>query len=374
MNFIISSQALLKGLQSISGVIATNNTLPILDNFLFTLEEGNLTVTASDLETTMSCSIKTDKSDQDGQIAVPARILMDMLKTFSEVPINISTDLKTFNIELSANEGKFKLAGKNPEEFPRSPQAEGTSITELSSKLISQAINKTMFATGTDTMRMIMTGVFCELYDDYVSFVATDAHKLVRYRRYDAGSEEKSSFTIPKKPLNQLKALLANEDFPVKVEFNETNVFFSFNNISLVSRLIEGKYPNYEAVIPTNNPNKMIVDRLSFLNSIKRVSIFANQSTHQIRLKISGKELILSAEDLDYSNEAKERLTCSNEGEDIEIGFNSRFLVEMISNIDTPEVLLEMSAPNRAGLIKPVDPDNKQEDVLMLLMPVMLNA
>ena len=372
MNFIISSHALLKGLQSVSGVIATNNTLPILDNFLFTLEDGILTITASDLETTMSCSISTDKADNDGQIAVPARILMDMLKTFSEVPITITTDPKTFNVELSAGEGKYKLAGKNPEEFPRSPQPEGTTATELNSKLISQAINKTMFAAGTDTMRMIMTGVFCELYEDYVGFVATDAHKLVRYRRRDAHADVTSSFILPKKALNLLKSSLPTEDVSVNIEYNATNAFFSFNNINLICRLIDEKYPDYKAVIPVDNPNKLTIDKGEFQSAVKRISITSNKTTYQIRLKFVGSELTISSEDIDYENEGVEKLAANFEGEDLEIGFNSKYLGEVLGAIDASNMTLEMSQPNRAGVIIPTETEDG-EDILMLVMPMMLN-
>ena len=218
-----------------------------------------------------------------------------------------------------------------------------------------------------------MSGVYCELTPEYINFVATDAHKLVRYKRTDSVSEKSTSFILPKKPLNQLKGILAIKDVDVKMEYTQTNAMFTFDNFRLICRLIEGKYPNYEAVIPTNNPNVLIVDRLLLLNALKRVALFANQSTHQIRFKISGKELTLSSEDVDFSNEARERLTCSYEGEDIEIGFNSRFLQDMINNMDTPQIKMEMSAPNRAGLILPMDNENKDEDILMLVMPVMLN-
>jgi DNA polymerase-3 subunit beta len=239
--------------------------------------------------------------------------------------------------------------------------------------MLAQAVNKTLFATGNDELRLVLSGVFCELSPDEITFVATDAHKLVRYRRSDAKSQDSANFILPKKPLNLLKNILSSQDVPVVIEYNKTNAFFSFNNIHLICRLIDGKYPNYEAVIPKENPNKLTIDRHALLTSIKRVSIFANQSTHQIRFKVSGKELVLSAEDIDFSNEAKERLTCSYEGDDLEIGFNSKFLLEMLSNIETDEVRLEMSAPNRAGILYPVNSENKAEDILMLVMPVMLN-
>lgn len=375
MKFIVSSTLLLKNLQAIGGVINSNNTLPILDNFLFELEDDRLLVSASDLETTMTATLKVDKSEMSGSVAVPAKILLDTLKTFADIPVTFSIDTKSnFGIEISAGEGKYKLSGYNADEFPKTPSIDNSSSVSVKSNVIAKAINKTLFATGNDELRPVMSGVFCQLSPENLTFVGTDAHKLVRYRRNDAKANEVASFILPKKPLNQLKNLLSHDDKEVKIEYNNTNALFEFDNFLLVCRLIDGKYPNHDAVIPKENPNKMIIDRLSLLTSIKRVAIFSNQSTHQVRLKISGLELTLSAEDLDFSNEAKERLTCQYTGEDIEIGFNSKFLLEMISNLETDEICLELSAPNRAGILLPHNNENKDEDILMLVMPVMLNS
>jgi DNA polymerase-3 subunit beta len=339
------------------------------------LDQNQLTISASDLETTMTAKVEVIKSEKPGNVAIPSKILLDILKTFADIPITFTIDTKsTYSIEIFAGEGKYKLSGQNAEEFPKTPAIESSSSLELDSKIIADAINTTLFATGNDELRPVMSGVFCQLSADNFTFVATDAHKLVRYRRTDAKSDETTSFILPKKPLNQLKNLLAHEDSKVKIEYNNTNAFFEFGNFSLICRLIDGKYPNYEAVIPSENPNKLTIERIPFLNSIRRVSIFSNQSTHQVRFKVSGKELTLSAEDLDFSNEAKERLTCNYEGDDMEIGFNSKFVLEMLNIIDTDEVCLEMSAPNRAGLLLPVNNENKSEDILMLVMPVMLNT
>lgn len=373
MKFIVSSTSLLKNLQAISGVLNASNTLPILDDFLFRLRDDQLEITASDLETTMTVSIPTTKADEPGVVAIPAKILIDTLKTFSDIPVTFTINDNTFGVEISAGEGKYKLTGHNSDEFPKVPVKENTASLTLDSATLAKAITKTVFAAGSDELRPVMSGVFCQFSPNDLTFVATDAHKLVRYKRLDARSEETSSFILPKKPLNQLKSLLANKEFPVTIEFNQTNAFFNFENINLVCRLIEGKYPNYEAVIPHDNPNVLLIDRSLFLNSIRRVALFANQSTHQVRMKISGKELVLSAEDIDFSNEAKERLSCSYQGDSIEIGFNSRFLHEMVANVDSDQLRFEMSAPNRAGLILPVDDTNKDEDLLMLVMPVMIN-
>jgi DNA polymerase-3 subunit beta len=371
MKFIVNSSELLRNLQLISGVINATNTLPILDDFLFELKENTLMITASDLETTMSVALTLGNAEESGSVCIPAKLLMDTLKTFSDIPITITIIEQSFNIEISAGEGKYKLVGQNSQEFPLLPVMEDITSLTINSNVLKKAFEKTIFATGTDTLRAVMTGVFCELGPDDITFVATDAHKLVRYKRTDATSEKPASFILPKKPLTQLKNILP-DDQPVKFDYNPTNAHFEFGNVSLFCRLIDGKYPNYEAVIPKNNPNILTVDRHLFMNSIKRISLYANQSTHQIRLKISGKEMVLSAEDIDYSNEAKERMTCSYEGEDIEIGFNSKFLLDMTNNLDADAIRIEMSTPNRAGILFPVDNENKNEDILMLVMPVML--
>ncbi|OPZ97661.1 MAG: DNA polymerase III subunit beta [Bacteroidetes bacterium ADurb.Bin408] len=374
MKFIVNSSVLLKQLQALNGVISTNNTLPILDNFLFELEGNQLTITATDLETTMTSAIELEMADEDNRIAVPAKILIDTLKTFvSSTPITFSADTESKVITISAGEGNYRLSGYSAEEFPQSPTIESSSSIEIDSSILQKAISKTIFATGYDDLRPVMTGVYFKMTPDNAIFVATDAHKLVCYKRQDVNGEEEVSFILPKKPLNQLKNHLPVENSPVAIEFNNTNAIFTFGTVKLICRLIDGKYPNYQAVIPVDNPNKLIVDRLLFLTTIKRISLFASQSTYQVRLKIAGMELTVSAEDIDYSNEAKERLNCQYEGEDIEIGFNSKFLIEMLSNLESENISLEMSTPNRAGIIRPVDNENQNEDILMLVMPVMLN-
>jgi len=374
MKFIISSTTLLKSLQAISGVLTTNSALPILDNFLFVLEKDVLTVTASDLETTITVNLTPTKAEEEGSFTIPAKILLDTLKTFTDVPLSFVIDEAEQIVEITAGEGSFKVSGHKGEEFPKLPLLEDTSVLEIASDVLANAISKTLFATGNDELRPVMSGVFCQLTEEDITFVATDAHKLVRYRRTDSKAGEAASFIIPKKPLTQLKNILAQADAIVRIDFNETNASFSFSNVNLICRLIDGKYPNYEAVIPLNNTKNLIVDRLQLLNSLKRVAIFANQSTHQVRFKITGRELVLSAEDIDLSNEAKERLTCNYDGEDMEIGFNSKFVIEMLNNLDCDEIKIEMSAPNRAGLILPVTSEDTNEVILMLVMPVMLNS
>ncbi len=373
MKFIVSSTSLLRQLQAVSGVLSTNNTLPILDNFLFDVDKNELKISASDLETTMVTTLSIESKDS-GSIAVPAKLLLETLKTFADQPLTFSIDIKKFGIEIISDYGKYKLTGHDGQEFPKFPVVESASTLEMDASVLATAINKTIFASGNDELRPVMSGVFCQLSPENVLFVATDAHKLVRYTRTDVSAQSASSFIIPKKPLTLLKNTLNGITGNVTIEYNNINAFFTFDNTRLVCRLIDGKYPNYEAVIPKENPNKLTIDRVSFLNSIRRVSIFSNKTTHQIRIKITGSELSVSAEDLDFANEASERLTCEYNGEDMEIGFNSKFLAEMLANLECDNVNLEMSAPNRAGILMPTEKKNPAEDILMLVMPVMLNS
>ncbi len=373
MKFIVTSSDLLKHLQTISGVLASNNTLPILDNFLFEIDKELLTVSASDLETTMITKL-TVKAEEKGSIAVPAKLLLDYLKTLPEQPLTFTVDDKTLGIEISSSYGKSKLAGFPSDEFPKNPEMEDPSSIRLPAEVLSEAVQKTIFATGNDDLRPVMSGVFCEFSAEGIRFVGTDAHKLVRYTRTDTKADRTASFIVPKKPLNLLKNVLSNTNAEIFLEFDGKNMQLSFDDHIIIARLIDGKYPNYEAVIPKDNPNKMLVSRTALLGSIRRVSIFSNKTTHQVRLRINGSELSISAEDLDFSNEANERLTCSYEGEDMEIGFNSRFIIEMLNNLDSEDVELSLSAPNRAGILMPVGTENEAEDILMLVMPVMLNT
>ena len=371
MKFIVNSSTLLKELQKLNGVISTSNTLPILDNFLFEIEDGKIKIIASDLETTMISEITTESSS-NGQITIPSKILIDTLKTFSNQPLTFLVDEETKGIEISSENGNYKLAGQDAKEFPKVPELSSSSSFLISSSVLLNAINKTLFASGNDELRPVMSGVFCELSEENITFVATDAHKLVKHTRSKITSNSNSSFILPKKPLSLLKNNI-DSDSDLNVDFNETNVKFSLDNITLICRLIDGKYPNYDAVIPKDNPNKLVINKDELLNSIKRVSIYASKTTHQIRLKIAGSQLQITSEDLDFANKAEERLTCSYEGEDIEIGFNSRFVIDMLNNIGAEQICLEMSAPNRAGIILPLDSQEENEDTLMLVMPVMLN-
>jgi len=372
MKFIVSSTYLLKQLQVLGGVISNSNTLPILDNFLFDLKENQLTVSASDLESTMSSVLDVDSKD-NGTIAVPARLLLDTLKTFPEQPLTFVVEDNN-TVEISSSHGKYALAYADGAEFPKAVELADPSTTNIMGDILATAISKTLFAAGNDDLRPVMSGVFFQFTPEHLTFVATDAHKLVKYRRSDVQASEVAEFIMPKKPLNLLKGILAGSEEDVTISYNDSNARFSFGKTELICRLIDGKYPNYEAVIPRENPNRLVMQHGQFLSSVRRVSIFSNKTTHQIRLKIAGAELNISAEDIDYSNKAEERLTCSYQGDDLQIGFNSRFLVEMLGNLDSDDVSLEMSLPNRAGILTPADGLDEGEQLIMLVMPVMLNS
>ena len=361
MKFIINSLLFSKQIQLLSGVITNNNTVPIINCFLFHLDEGVLTIRATDLETTLVSKIEVETGAIEGltDIAVPSKLLLDIVKSLDDVPLQFSVDDATFSISISSGEGRYRLAAS----------------IMLPSSLLVNAIGKTAFATANDELRQQMSGILCEINSENITFVATDAHKLVRYRRNDIKSDTPVSFILPRKPVLTLKNILSSnkEEMEVSVEYNNTNAFFTFENFYIICRLVEGRYPNYDAAIPKDNPNKMTVDRNSFLNTLRRVGLFANQASHQVRLSIHEHELVVSAEDADFSNDADEKLPCQYEGDPMEIGFNAKFLTEMVSNVDSEQILLEMSHPSRAGIIFPLNPDqDSNEDILMLVMPVML--
>ncbi|MDO7601900.1 MAG: DNA polymerase III subunit beta [Schleiferiaceae bacterium] len=372
MKFIASSGQLLKALQTVGGVIQTNNTLPILDHFLLELSQGQLTLTASDLETTMTTTLDIET---EGEItaAIPARILLDTVKSFPEQPLTFTLNPDKHSVEVSSDYGKYALSYVDATEYPKAAALSDAASISMPANVLTSALHKTLFAAGNDDLRPVMSGVFFQLTSDGLTFVATDAHMLVRYVRTDIKASNTSELIIPKKPLNQLKATLGQGDDIVTMHVTEQNAQFSYGNVTLICRLIDGKYPNFEAVIPKDNPNKLTVDRGTLLSSVKRVSLFANKTTHQIRFKITGNELTISAEDPDFANKAHERLTCQYDGSDMEIGFNSRFIVEMLNNLTSDDVVMELSAPNRAGLLFPESGLEDGESILMLVMPVMLN-
>ena len=376
MKFVVSSTELLSHLNAISKVISSKNTLPILDNYLFHLEDNRLTVTASDLESTLITSLELDNTEGQGDIAVPAKLLNDTLKEFPEQPLTFKIDQETFAIDIYSENGKFSIVGQTGDDFPQLPELkeEAAATINMNHDVLLSGISKTLFATADDELRPVMNGIFVELGADDLTFVASDAHKLVRYKRSDAKGEVESSFILPKKPAALLRNLLIKEEFDVKLQFDEKNAFFTLTNYKLICRLVEGNYPSYNSVIPTNNTNKLVVDRLEFYNTIKRVSVFANQASNLIKFQIDDNQLVVSAQDVDFSISAVERLKCQYEGDEIEIGFKSTFLLEILSNLSSSEVCVELSDPTRAGLLLPAVKDFEEEDILMLLMPMMINA
>ena len=376
MKFVVSSTDLLDHLQAVNRVISAKNTLPILDNFLFRLENNKLEITASDLESTLITKMTLENTSEDGSVAIPARILTDTLKEFPEQPLTFEIDLNKYSIVINSENGKFTIVGQNAGDFPQMPtiKADKKASLEVPADVLYSGINKTLFATADDELRPVMNGVFIELSTDDLVFVASDAHKLVRYKRTDARAESSSSFILPKKPASLLKNVLPREENPVTVEFDDKNAFFSMTEYKLICRLVEGNYPSYNSVIPTNNPNKLTIDRHEFYNSLKRVSVYSNQASNLVKLALSGNQLTISAQDIDFSISAYERLNCQYEGEDMEIGFKSTFLVEILSNLSSSDVILELSDPTRAGILLPAESGNESEDVLMLLMPMMINA
>ncbi|MEN6456145.1 MAG: DNA polymerase III subunit beta [Prolixibacteraceae bacterium] len=376
MKFVVSSTELLSHLNAISKVISSKNTLPILDNYLFQLEENRLTVTASDLESTLITSLKLDNTEGQGDIAIPARLLNDTLREFPEQPLTFKIEQETFSIDIYSENGKFSIVGQSGDDFPQLPRIkeEVSSTIKVNHDVLLSGISKTLFATADDELRPVMNGIYIELGENDMTFVASDAHKLVRYKRRDAKAETEASFILPKKPAALLKNLLVKEDFDVKLQFDDKNAFFTLTNFKLICRLVEGNYPSYNSVIPTNNPNKLLVDRLEFYNTVKRVSVFANQASNLIKFQIDDSQLVVSAQDVDFSISAVERIKCQYEGDEIEIGFKSTFLQEILNNLSSTEVRVELSDPTRAGLLLPVEKESDDEDTLMLLMPMMINA
>ena len=376
MKFVVSSSELLGHLQAISRVISSKNTLPILDNFLLKLSGNDLEITASDLESTLITRMKLENTDGDGTIALPARILLDTLKEFSVQPLTFDVNLDTLAVVISSENGKFNVVGQNGIDFPALPaiKKEKKFGFSINADVLLAGIGRTLFATADDELRPVMGGIFVEASTDKITFVASDAHKLVRYQRTDAHADDVASFILPKKPASLLKNILPKEVGTVNVEFDDKNAFFTLNEYKVVCRLVEGNYPNYNSVIPKNNPRKITIDRIEFYNTLKRVSVFSNQASNLVKLQLSGNQVLVSAQDIDFSISAYERIKCQYEGEEIEIGFKSVFLLEILANIASQDVMIELADPTRAGLFLPVLSENEAEDLLMLLMPMMINA
>ncbi len=370
MKFSVSSSELLKRLQLASGVIGSNTVVPVLEDYFLGIDGNDLTISATDLETSIITSMEVI-ADEAGTIAIPGKILTDTLKALPEQPITIEVDPEKHSVEITSSFGSYKLSGDNPEDFPTIPKAENVESIEISTGLLQEGISKSIFATSNDELRLAMTGIYVLIDFNKITFVATDAHKLVKYTFKGLESDLNTSFIIPKKSMSLLKSALSSNEI-VKVSFNKSNAFFEFGDTKLICRLIDAQYPNFNAVIPKENPNKLEVSRVDLLQSLKRIAIYANKTTNQIVLQMTEDELEIEAQDLDFSNEAKEKIRCQYTGEPLTIGFNAKFLIEMLQVLDTDDIEVELSSPNKAGIILPSSsPDD--EELLMLVMPVMLS-
>ena len=373
MKFIVSSTALFSHLQAVSRVINSKNTLPILDCFLFYMQDGTLSITASDTETTMVTSIEVNESDADGRFAIAAKTLLDALKEIPEQPLNFEINQDTFAITIKYQNGKYSLMGQNADEFPQSATlGENAVRVEMDAQVLLSGINRAFFATADDELRPVMNGVYFDITTEDITMVASDGHKLVRYKTYDAHGSERAAFILPKKPASMLKNLLPKEQGQVSIEFNERNAVFTMERYRMVCRLIEGRYPNYNSVIPQNNPYKVTVDRQLLMGALRRVSIFSSQASSLIKLRLQENLIVISAQDIDFSTSAEETQVCQYDGAPMSIGFKSTFLIDILNNISTAEIVVELADPSRAGVIVPVEQEEK-ENLLMLLMPMMLN-
>lgn len=372
MIFEVSSSELLKKLQMASGAISSNPVIPILEDYLFELTGNDLTLSATNLEVTIISTISVMGSE-DGRIAVPARILLDTLKALPDHPVKFKADHENNVVTLISAYGEYKLSGDSPEDFPETPVEENTHQIELDCDALVKAINNTIFATSNDELRLAMTGVLMQMDFNKVIFVSTDAHKLVKYSIGGLNSELTDSVIIPKKCLLVFRNAVASSDVEkTSVSFNSKNIFFQAGDTLVISRLIDAKFPDYNAVIPVNNDKTLRLSRSDFQNSLKRIVIYSNKTTNQVVLNLAEDSLTVSAQDLDFSNEATEQVSCNYKSDPMTIGFNAKFLVEMLGVIETDEVILELSAPNKAGILLPAEEDD-QEKLMMLVMPVMMS-
>lgn len=370
MKFIVSSSALLKQLQHIAGVINANTVLPILEDFLFEVEKNKLTVVATDLETVMRVQLEIEAKDS-GKVCIPAKILIDSLKNLPDQPLTFNID-KSFAIEITSDSGKYKVMGENPDNFPKEPAADDTTSFTMPATALVSAIGKTLFAVSNDDLRPAMTGVYFELDKKGVQFVATDAHRLVRFRRTDVKAPKSDSFIVPRKPLNLLRAAIPDSDEEITISYNNNHLFVQHGTTKMSCRLIDARFPDYKVVIPTDNPYKLVVSKADFQSALRRVSIFSNKSTNQVALTITGSQLELKAQDVDFSFEGDEKMKCRYDGEDLTIAFNAKFLIEMLGAAEGDEIKMELSTPTKAGIIKPVE-ETEDEELMMLVMPLMMN-
>lgn len=373
MKFVVSSTDLLNHLQAISRVIISKNTLPILNCFLFELSNGKLSVTASDTETTMSTSLMTNECDSDGRFAISSKTILDALKELPEQPLSFDVNLENLEITVQYLNGKYNVVGQNADEYPQAMSLGNNAVrVDIEAGILMNGINRTLFATGDDELRPIMNGVYFDITTDDITIVASDGNKLVKDQTTAAKGNEKAAFILPQKPAALIKNLLPKETGIVSIEFDDRNAVFTLENYRMVCRLIEGRYPNYNSVIPQNNPNKITIDRLQFLSALRRVSVFSSQISSLVKLHLQDNQITISAQDIDFSTSAEESLNCQFEGTPMSIGFKSTFLIDILNNIPSEEVVIQLADPSRAGVIIPSEQE-ENEMLLMLLMPMMLN-
>lgn len=375
MKFIVSSQLLFKNLQNINGIIITNKSVPIVENILFTIKGMELCLTATDLETTMISRVELSQAEGEGSIAIPSKLVVETLKTLPDVPV-VFTISDEGNIEIVADNAHYSFMGFDAAQFPKNPEMSDQKSFSMPVGYLCNAISKTNFATATPDIRPVMAGILCEVKQDSIIFVATDGHRMVKYecRCEDTGMDE--SLILPKKPLLQLKNVLQGVEGDIRINFNASQVSFTIQSLTVISKLVEGRYPNYASVIPKNNTSVLRVDRMQWLQKLRNIAMYSNQSTHQVRLSISETEMTLSAEDRELANKAVVTMPCQFSGENLNIGFSSKFLQEFLSNLDTPEIMFTLSHSTGPGLMFPVyeDEESAPEKILMLAMPVMLSA
>ncbi|MDR0430476.1 MAG: DNA polymerase III subunit beta [Tannerellaceae bacterium] len=373
MKFDVSSTALLSRLQSISKVIASKNSLPILDSFLFDLEGNKLTVTASDAETRMVTSVNVMNAEGSGKFAVTAKILLEPLKELPEQPLNFVINDDNLAIDVHFENGQYNFIGQPGDAYPQQKPLNETNISiTIDAQTLLNGISRSLFATADDELRPVMNGIYFDIHKDDLTFVASDGHKLARLRNLSVQSNEEASFILPKKPANLLRSVLAKESAPIQIKFDDNNAYIFSPNFEMVCRLIEGRYPNYDSVIPQENPYKVTVDRISLHNALKRVAVFSNAASSLVKLHLTANEMIISAQDIDFSISAEEKITCQFDGTELKIGFKATFLIEILGNIASEDIILELADPSRAGVILPIE-NEENEEVLMLLMPMMLN-
>ena len=373
MKFVVSSASLSSHLQVVSRVIASKNTIPILDCFLFELQGNSLKITAADSETRMITSVEVHEVEGEGVFAIPSKNLLESLKELPDQPITFDIDDTTLGMFIYYENGKYNFIGQSGDEYPQpKPLKDDATKIEISAENLLSGISRTLFATAEDELRPIMNGILFDISETDITFVASDGHKLVRFKNSSAKGNEKAALILPKKPANLLKTVLPKETGKVTISFDENNAQITMEHLVVISRLIEGRYPNYNGVIPKDNPFRITVDRLVLVNALKRVVVFSNPGSSLIKLQLLPDSIFITAQDIDYSTSAEETVACVYEGEEISIGFKGTYLIEILNNIPSPEVVLQLADPSRAGLMLPAE-NEADEDLLMLLMPMMLN-